>query len=87
VRRQLILENVTNWLSIPKFQELGREVALATAVSTSARQYKEFAGEGLFELAVTSIERKGREDKETFEVVDDTTVERAIELLNRGLVI
>jgi len=37
VRRQLTLENVTNWLAIPKFQELGGEVALATAVSTSAR--------------------------------------------------
>ena len=36
---------------------------------------------------VTSIERKGRGDEETFEVVDDTMAERAIELLNRGLVI
>jgi len=81
------LENVTNWLSIPKFQELGGEVALAKAVSTSTRQCKEFTGEGSFELVVTSIERKGRGDEETFEVVDDTTVERAIELLNRGLVI
>jgi len=87
VRRQLTLENVTNWLSIPKFQELGGEVTLATAVSTSTRQCQEFAGEGLFELVVTSIERKGRGDEEIFEVVDDTTAERAIELLNRGLVI
>ena len=87
VRRQLTLKNVTNWLAIPKFQELGAEVALATAVSTSTRQCKEFAGEGSFELAVTSIERKGRGDEEIFEVVDDTTAERAIELLNRGLVI
>jgi len=72
------LENVTNWLAIPKFQELGGEVTLATAVSNSTRQCKEFTGEGSFELAVTSIERKGRGDKETFEVVDDTTAERAI---------
>jgi len=56
-------------------------------VSTSTRQCKEFKGEGSFELAVTSIERKGRRDEETFEVEDDTTAERAIELLNRGLVI
>jgi len=87
VRRQLTLENITNWLAIPKFQELGGEVALATAASGSARQCKEFSGEGSFELAVTSIERNGRGDEETFEVVDDTTAERAIELLNRGLVI
>jgi len=87
VRRQLILENVPNWLAIPKFQELGVEVALATAVSTSARQCKEFSGEGSFKLAVTSIERNGRGDEETFEVIDDTTAERAIELLSRGLVI
>jgi len=87
VRHQLTLENVTNWLSIPKFQELGGEVALAMAVSTSTRQCKEFAGKGSFELAVTSIERKGRGDEEIFEVVDDTTAERAIELLNRGLAI
>jgi len=87
VRRQLTFENVTNWLAIPRFQELGGEVALATAVSTSTRQSKEFTGEGSFELAVTSIERKGRGDEETFEVVDDTMAERAIELLNRGLVI
>jgi len=87
VRRQLTLENVTNWLAIPKFQELGGEVALATAASTSARQCKEFSGEGSFELAVTSIERNGRGDEETFEVIDDTMAERAIELLNRGLVI
>jgi len=87
VRRQLTLENVTNWLAIPKFQELGGEVALATAVSTSARLCKEFSGEGLFELVVTSIERNGRGDEETFEVIDDTTVERAIELLSRGLAI
>jgi len=72
---------------MPKFQKLGGEVTLATAVSTSTRQCKEFAGEGSFELAVTSIERKGREDEETFQVVDDTTAERAIELLNRGLLI
>jgi len=87
VRRQLTLENVTNWLAIPKFQELGGEVALATAVSTSVRQCKEFSGEGSFELAVTSIDRNGRGDEETFEVIDDTTTERAIELLSRGLVI
>ena len=36
---------------------------------------------------VTSIERKGRGDEETFEVVDDIMAERAIELLNRWLVI
>jgi len=87
VRRQLTLENVTNWLAIPKLKELGGEVALAIAAATSARQCKEFSGEGSFELAVTSIERNGRGDKETFEVIDDTTAERAIELLNRGLVI
>jgi len=87
VRRLLTLENVTNWLAIPKFQELGGEVALVKVVSTSARQCKEFTGESSFELSVTSIERKGSGDEETFEVVDDTTVERAIKLLNRGLVI
>jgi len=87
VRRQLTLENVMNWLAIPKFQELGGEVALATAASTSTRQCKEFSGKGSFELAVTSIERKRRGDEETFEVVDDTTAERVIELLNRRLVI
>jgi len=87
VTRELTLENVTNRLAIPKFQELGGEVALATAVSTSTRQCKEFVGEGSFELAVTSIEGKGRGDEEIFEVVDDTTAERAIELLDRGLVI
>jgi len=56
-------------------------------VSTSTRQCKEFTGEGSFELAVTSIEGKGRGDYETFEVVDDTTAEMAIKLLNRGEVI
>ena len=87
VRRQLTLENITNWLTIPKFQELGGEVALMTAASTSARQCKESSSECSFELAVTSIERNGRGDTETFEVVDDTMAERAMELLNRGLVI
>jgi len=38
VRRQLTLENITNWLAIPKFQELEGEVALVKAVSTSTRQ-------------------------------------------------
>ena len=55
-------------------------------MSSSTRQCKEYSGKGSFELAVTSIERKGRGDKKTFEVVDDTRAERAIELLNRGLV-
>jgi len=87
MRRQLTLENVTNWLAILKFQELEGEVALATAASTSVRQCKEFTSEGSFELAVTSIERNAKGNKETFKVVDDTTAERAIELLNRGLVI
>jgi len=87
VRRQLTLENVTNWLAILKFQELGGEVALATAASTSTRQCKEYSGKGFFQLAVTSIERKRRGDEETFEVVDDTMAERAIKLLSRGLVI
>ena len=76
-----------NWLAIPKFQELGGEVALATAASSSTRQCKEYSGEGSFDLAITSIERKGRGDEETFEVVDDTTAERAIKLLSRGLAI
>ena len=57
-----------------------------TVVSTSVRQCKQFTAEGSFELAGTCIERKGRGDEETFEVGDDTTVERAIELLKRGLV-
>jgi len=87
VRRQLTLENVTNWLTTYKFQELGGEVALVTAVSTSTRQCKDFSGEGSFKLAVTSIERNGRGDEDTFEVIDDTTAERAIKLLRRGLVI
>ena len=87
VRRQLTLENVTNWLAIPKFQELGGEVALVTAASSSTRQYKEYSSEDSFELVVTSIERSGRGDEETFEVVDDTMAERAIKLLSRGLVI
>jgi len=56
-------------------------------VSSSTRQCKEYSGKGSIELTVTSIERKGRGDEETFEVVDDTIVERAIELLKRGLVI
>ena len=56
-------------------------------MSTSTRQCKEFSGEGSFELAVTCIERKGRGDEETFQVVDDTTAEMAIELLSRGLAI
>jgi len=72
---------------IPKFHELGGEVALTTAVSTSTRQCKEYTDEGFFELAITNIERKRRGDDETFEVVDDTMAERAIKLLNRGLVI
>jgi len=66
VRRQLTLEDITNWLAIPKFQELEGEVALVMAASTSARQCKEFSGEGTFELAVTSIKRNGRGDEETF---------------------
>jgi len=78
VRRQLTLENVTNWLAIPKFQELGGEAALAMAMSTATRQHAEYDGEGSFEMAVTSLERKGRGDEERFEVVDDNTAERAI---------
>jgi len=52
-----------------------------TAMFSSTRQFKEYSGEGSFELAVTSIERKGRGDEQRFEVVDDKTAERAIELL------
>jgi len=76
VRYQLTLENVTNWLAIPKFQELRGKVALAIVASTSARQCKEFSNEGSFELAVTNIESNRRGDYETFEVIDDTMVER-----------
>jgi len=36
---------------------------------------------------VTSIKRRGRGDKKTFEVIDNTIMKRIIELLNRGLVI
>ena len=71
VRHQLTLENVMNWLAIPKFQELGGEVALVTVVSTSARQCKEFMGEGSFELAVTSIERNERADDQMIETLDE----------------
>ena len=87
VRRQLTLENVTNWLAVPKFQELGGEAALAMAMSSSTRRHAEYDSEGSFEMAVTCIERKGRGDEERFEVVDDNTAERAIELLHRGLAI
>ena len=74
-------------MAILKFQELGGEVALVTAASTSTRHCKEFSSEGTCKLAVTSLERNGRGDEETFKVVDDTTTERAIELHNRGLAI
>jgi hypothetical protein len=74
-RRQLTLENVTNWLSIPKFQELGGEAGLATSMSKSLRHQQEYSGEGSFELAVTSTERRGRGDEERVEVVDDNTAE------------
>jgi len=86
-RRQLTLENVTNWLAVPRFQELGGEAALAMAMSSATRQQAEYDGEGSFEMAVTSLERKGRGDEERFEVVDDNTAERAIELLYKGLAI
>ena len=80
-RCQLTLENVTNWLSIPRFQELGGEAALSGAISRAARDKATFEGEVSFEEAVTRWERQGRGDEERFEVVDDNTAERAIELL------
>ena len=87
VRRQLTLENVMNWLAMSRFQEIGGEAALAMAMSTATRRYAKYDGEGSFQMAVTSLERKGTGDEVRFEVVDDNTAERAIELLYRGLAI
>jgi len=54
-----------------------------TVISSSARKYKEFWGEGSFELAVTRIKRKGRGVEDIFEVVNYTPAGRAIKLLGR----
>jgi len=56
-------------------------------VSSSIRQCREYFGEGSFKVAYPSNKLKEKVDEETFEVLDDTTVERAIELYNRGLAI
>jgi len=62
-------------------------VALGLAVSKATREREQTTGEHTFEELVTVMEREGRADEEKFEVVDDTTAERGIELLQRGLVI
>jgi len=56
-----------------------------TSVSSSTKHYNEYLGEDFFELAITSVKRKGGADEEISKVVEDIIIKRVIELFNKGL--
>ncbi|KAF8428015.1 hypothetical protein BGX38DRAFT_1334691 [Terfezia claveryi] len=85
-RRQFALEDVTSWHEVPEFGERGTE-ALVQAGRNSERAKQDWAGEGDWELHISQLERRGRQDEEIIRVRDSSSAERAIEILTRGIAI
>ncbi|RPB18454.1 hypothetical protein L211DRAFT_854129 [Terfezia boudieri ATCC MYA-4762] len=84
--RQYILEDVTKWHLVPEFLEKGNK-ALGQVISNSRHLEKEWEGNISWEHHVSQLEKENREEEEVIKVVDGPSVERAIEILNRGIVI
>lgn len=85
-RRQFALEDVTSWHEVPEFGERGTE-ALVQAGRNSERAKQEWSGEGDWELHISQLEQRGRQDEETIRVRNSSSAERAIEILTRGIAI
>ncbi|RPB18026.1 hypothetical protein L211DRAFT_854558 [Terfezia boudieri ATCC MYA-4762] len=64
----------------------GRE-ALNQAISNTHHASKEWKGDSDWEYHVSQLEKENREEEEVIKVVDGPSAERAMEILNRGIVI
>jgi len=83
--KQLVLEDIFNWSVISRFTELnGPERLTATARRTITKCEEATQEDGSWDEKIISMERLGRADKETIKVTNETTVERAIEILERS---
>ncbi|KAF8416567.1 hypothetical protein EV426DRAFT_704398 [Tirmania nivea] len=86
--RQYMLEGVTEWMKVEKFNELKGEDILRGAVAKAAKEAERLNTEvGGFGLTYSKEERLSRGSCKTLFVWDGTTAEYAIEIIFSGLVI
>ena len=80
--KQFVLEKISNWHVIPRFTDLkGPERLTAAAQRTIARYEQATEEDGSWDEKNISMERLGRAEEEIIRVIDETTAERAIEIL------
>jgi len=86
--KQFVLEDISNWNVIPRFMDLtGPERLTAAAKRTITRYEQATEEDGSWDKKIMSMERLGRAEEETICVIDETTAERAIEILERSYLI
>jgi len=86
--KQFVLEEISNWNVIPRFTDLnGPERLTAAAQRTIARYEQATEKDSSWDEKIMSMERLGRAEEEIIRVIDKTTAERAIEILERSYLI
>jgi len=86
--KQFVLEKISNWHVIPRFTDLkGPERLTAAAQRTIARYEQATEEDGSWDEKIISMERLGRAEEEIIRVIDETTAERALEILERSYLI
>ena len=83
-----MLEDISNWNVITRFTDLNGPERLTAAAQRTITRYEEATEEdGKWDEKIMSMERLGRAEEEVIRVTDETTVERAIEILERSYLI
>ena len=83
-----MLEDISNWNVIPRFTDLKGPKRLTVVAQRTINRYEEATEEdGSWDEKIMSMERLGRVEEEVIRVTDETTAERAIEILERSYLI
>jgi len=86
--KQFVLEDISNWNVTPRFTDLNGPERLTAAAQRTITRYEEATEEdGKWDEKIMSMERLGRVEEEVIRVTDETTAERAIEILERSYLI
>ena len=86
--KQFVLEDVSNWNVIPRFTDLkGLERLTAAAQRTISRYEQATEEDGSWNEKIMSMKRLARAEEVVICVTDETTAERAIEILERSYLI
>jgi len=85
--KQFVLEDIFNWNVITRFTDLKGPERLTTAQRTITRYEQVTEEDGSWDEKIMSMERLGRAEEEVIRISDETTTERAIEILERSYLI